>query len=245
MESELNVSLVIACYNEEGHLRESISQIQKVMAATRYSYEIIFVDDASRDTTRSIIAQLCANKSGMRYIFHEKNLGRGSAVMDGIRQAQGAIVGFIDIDLETHARYIPWVVAEIEEGSDVACAWRIYKTRLDSLDRWIYNRGYNFLVRTYLGLEFRDTETGCKFFRREKILPVLDEVVDRHWFWDTEIIARAHLKGLKIAEVPTLYVRRHDKKSTVKVFSDVFYYFKKLVWFKREIEKLKQGNRGK
>ncbi len=239
MQEGLDLSLVVACYNEAGHLEDSIRQIFKVLSTTRYSYEFIFVDDASSDATRDIIMRLCNNQKNMSYLFHEENEGRGKAVSDGIRKAAGEVVGFIDIDLETHARYIPWLVAEIKEGADIACAWRIYKTRLHSLDRWILNRGYNFLVRNFLGLKFRDTETGFKFFKREKILPILDEVKDPHWFWDTEIIARAYFKGLKIIEVPTLYSRRDDKKSSVKLFSDTLYYFKRLLKFKQEIKKIR------
>lgn len=234
-----DLSLVIACYNEAEHLEDSIFQILKVMSATRYKYEIIFVDDGSNDGTKDIIRRLCDNHEAMTYLFHKRNMGRGKSVSDGIKRARGEVAGFIDIDLETHARYIPWLIAEVLEGADIACAWRIYKTRLNSLDRWILNRGYNFLVRNFLGLKFMDTETGFKFFDREKILPILEEVRDNHWFWDTEIIARAYFKGLKIVEVPTLYVRRKDKKSTVKVLPDTIYYLKKLFWFKHELKKLK------
>ncbi len=236
MEEHVDVSIVIACYNEAGHLEESVRQIHRTMSGTRYSYELIFVDDGSADSTRDIISRISKEDGRSRFLFHEVNEGRGKAVTDGLRMARGKVAGFVDIDLETHARYIPPLVAEILDGADVACAWRIYKTRLDSITRWIANRGYNLLVRYYLGLKFMDTETGFKFFNREKILPILDDIVEKHWFWDTEIIALAHLNGLKIVEVPTLYIRRHDKKSTVKVLKDSLYYFRKIISFKQRMK---------
>jgi len=239
MEEKIDLSLVIACYNEAGHLEESIRQILKIMETTKYKYEIIFVDDGSSDSTKDIIRRLCNNHKSMSYIFHKENEGRGKSVSDGIKKAQGEAVGYIDIDLETHAMYIPWLIAEILEGADIAYAWRIYEIKLYSLDRLILNRGYNFLVRNFLGLKFMDTEAGFKFFNRKSILPVLEEVKDSHWFWDTEIIARAYFRGLKIVEIPTLYIRRMDKKSTVRILPDVIYYLKKLFWFKREAKRLR------
>jgi len=69
------------------------------------------------------------------------------------------------------------------------------------------SRGYSFLVRHLLGLPFHDTETGYKFFRRESVLPLLDEIEDGGWFWDTEFMARAHRRGLRVVEIPGAYVR--------------------------------------
>ncbi|MDD5679699.1 MAG: glycosyltransferase, partial [Candidatus Omnitrophica bacterium] len=238
MKTAPDISLAIACYNEAGHLEESVKETLTVMAANKYKYEIIFVDDGSSDNTRDIIRRLCGANAHMSCIFHERNMGRGKAVSDGIRAASGKVAGFIDIDLETHARYIPILIAEIKGGADVACARRTYKVTPGSVNRWLMNRGYNFLVRNFLGLKFYDTETGCKFFNRERILPVLEKVQDNHWFWDTEIIARAYFSGLKISEIPTIYIRRKGKKSTVRILPDIIYYLKKLVWFKREMKKM-------
>lgn len=235
---ELDLSLVVACYNEAPHLEDSVNKILQVLKNTIPRYEIIFVDDASRDGTRDIIRRLSGANEAMAYLFHDANMGRGRAVSDGIGKARGKVAGFIDIDLETDAKYIPALFREIIGGADVACARRIYKITPDSVHRWMLNRGYNFLVRHFLGLRFYDTETGCKFFNRERILPILGEVTDSHWFWDTEIMARAYFRDLKIVEVPTLYVRRRDKKSTVRILPDVLYYLKKLFWFKLEMKKM-------
>jgi hypothetical protein len=86
-----------------------------------------------------------------------------------------------------------------------------------------------------------DTETGCKFFSREKILRVIDEIVDEHWFWDTEICVRSHLKGLRIEEVPTLYVRRPETGTTVKILRDTLRYLRNLIWFRVVVQNLKQN----
>jgi hypothetical protein len=87
-------------------------------------------------------------------------VGRGGTVSDGIRVACGRFVGFIDVDLEVHARYILPCLIALEQGYDVATALRIYKLHLRSLHRHIMSRGYHALLRWRLGLPLEDTETG-------------------------------------------------------------------------------------
>jgi glycosyltransferase involved in cell wall biosynthesis len=205
-----------------------------VLEETHRPYEIVFVDDVSRDRTREIIAALVkAHPTTVRALLHEKNTGRGQTVTDGFRAARGAIAGFLDVDLEVHARYIPSLVKAIERGADVATVRRIYAFQIRSLDRYAMSRGYSFLVRRMLGVDVRDTETGYKFFRREKVLPILDEIRDPGWFWDTEFMVRVVKAGLRVEEIPGAYVRRYDKTSTVSGMRDSVRYFGKLVAFRR------------
>jgi hypothetical protein len=97
------------------------------------------------------------------------------------------------------------------------------------------SRGYSFLVRKLLRVPIHDTETGYKFFRRERLLPVLDQIEDRGWFWDTEFMVRALRHGLRLVEIPGAYVRRSDKTSTVRGLRDSAAYFAKLVRFRRAL----------
>lgn len=236
--SDLDLSLVLACYNEERVLEQSVAEIVGVLDNTRYSYEVIFIDDCSQDRTRDLIDQAIARypDKRMSQIFHEQNKGRGGTVSDGIRAAQGDVAGFIDIDLEVHARYIPSCVNAVQNGADVAVGRRIYKLNLRSLDRYVLSAGYVRLVRWLLGVDLNDTETGYKFFKRERILPVLDEINDQRWFWDTEVMVRSYYRGYRIAEIPCLFLRRFDKASTVHPLSDTLDYFRKLWHFRKTVK---------
>jgi glycosyltransferase involved in cell wall biosynthesis len=233
----LDLSLVLPCYNEEVVLKDSVAQIIEVLDGTRYSYEIIFVDDCSDDRTRELIDQAIERYPDKRMsrIFHEKNVGRGGTVADGIRVGTGDVAGFIDIDLEVHARYIPSCVNAVQNGADVAIGRRVYKLNLRSLDRYVMSVGYVWLVRKLLGVDLNDTETGYKFFKRERILPVLDEIEDQRWFWDTEVMVRSHYRRYQIVEIPCLFLRRFDKKSTVSPLSDTIGYFQKLWRFRKTV----------
>jgi glycosyltransferase involved in cell wall biosynthesis len=233
------LSLVLACYNEEEILESSFAEIRDTLVQFGRPFEVLFVDDVSRDRTREIIAQLVRQHADLdlKVILHEKNRGRGGTVTDGFRAARGEITGFLDVDLEVHSRYIPSLVRAIERGADVATVRRIYAFQLRSLDRYFMSRGYSWLVRRLLDVPLHDTETGYKFFRRERLTGVLDAIEDPGWFWDTEFMVRALQAGLRIEEVPGAYVRRADKTSTVSGISDSIAYFRRLLAFRRRLRR--------
>ena len=232
-----HLSLVLACYNEAEHLRASFADIRETLEQTGRPFEVLFVDDASRDGTREILREIVAGHPGLdlRVILHEGNRGRGATVTDGFRAARGEIAGYLDVDLEVHCRYIPSLVRVIEGGADVATVRRIYALQLRSLDRYFMSRGYSFLVRHLLGVPFRDTETGFKFFRRARVLPLLDAIDDGGWFWDTEFMVRAARRGLHVVEIPGAYIRRADKASTVRGLRDSARCFLALLRFRRRL----------
>jgi glycosyltransferase involved in cell wall biosynthesis len=229
--------LVLACYNEAEHLRGSVAEIIAVLEATRWSWEIVFVDDVSKDDTRRLIDEAIAAYPGrrLRRLFHERNTGRGAAVSDGFRATAAPIVGYIDVDLEVHARYIPAGILAVERGADVVVAERIYRLRVHSLIRHVLSRGYHALRQRVLPLPVRDSEAGFKFFRRERLIPLLEQTRDPGWFWDTEIMVRAARAGCRIVEVPVLFQRRSDKTSTVKPLRDSLVYCERLWAFARTL----------
>ena len=231
------LSVVLACYNEEDVLESSFEEIEETLRDFGQPFEIIFVDDVSRDKTREIIASIVARHSDLdiRVLLHERNLGRGATVSDGFRAARGEVAGYLDVDLEVHSRYIPSLVRAIHNGADVATVHRIYAFQARALDRYFMSRGYSYLVKKVLDTSLKDTETGYKFFRRLKLLPVLDEIEDPGWFWDTEFMIRAARHGLSIREIPGAYVRRWDKKSKVSGLGDSIGYFARLLKFRRQI----------
>ncbi len=241
-DEQLDLSLVLACFNEESHFEESVRQIFEVLDYSIFSYEIIFVDDCSRDKTRLLIDEASRKYTDKRIskIFHAENTGRGGAVSDGLAIARGEVAGYIDIDLEVHARYIPPLVLEIVNGADVATAERIYRFYWRGLIRWVLSHGYSVLRRWLLNLPLVDTESGFKFFRRSKIVPILDIIQDRRWFWDTEVMALCYLAGLRVVEIPCLFQRRFDKRSTVNAIPDSLDYLRSILRFRHKAAELRK-----
>lgn len=233
-----DLSIVVACYNEEPYLQESIDEIESVMNRTKYSYQLIFIDDGSQDETRSIIEKICQNKDNYSYYFHPKNIGRGGTVKEGLMKSQSQYAGFLDIDLEVHARYIPSMIRVLEEGFDVATAHRYYDMtqvfQLKEIVRNFLSYVYRLIVKKYLKLNVCDSETGYKFFKKETMDAIIGQTKNNGWFWDTEVMALAQFSQKKIREIPCLFLRRKDKKSTVKIFKDVRQYLSAIKRFRQD-----------
>ena len=181
--SDPQLSIVLACYNEEEILENSFRELRDTLLRFDRSVEIVLVDDLSRDRTRLLIDKLVAAHQDLdlRVILHDVNRGRGATVTDGFRAARGQIAGYLDIDLEVHCRYIPSLVQAIEAGADIATVRRIYAFQLRYIDRYFMSRGYSSLVRRLLDTRLHDTETGFKFFRRDRLMPIIDEIEDGRW----------------------------------------------------------------
>lgn len=243
VQPSIDLSLVIACYNEEPHLRDSVREIVQVLARAQYTYELIFVEDCSPDGTRRVLSELTAELHAshpqlpVTVILHDHNRGRGATVRDGMRAARGRVMGFIDIDLEVHCRYIPDMVRAIDNGFDVATGFRVYHVDGTNLARHFMSVGYRAMMRRATHTSLKDTETGYKFFHRERCQSIVDATLTDGWFWDTEVMVLCERAGLRITEIPVAFVRRLDKESTVRVLPDTVEYLRRLREFRDRLRR--------
>ncbi|MEK6907204.1 MAG: glycosyltransferase family 2 protein [Nanoarchaeota archaeon] len=235
----MELSVVLTCLNQEKVLQGGVETIQDILNKNKIKYEIIIVDDGSTDSTYSIMKKLSKKYKHIRLFKHPYNIGRGRAVSNGFKIAKGEFVGFLDTDLELHPRYIPIFLEELKKGYDVVTYLRKYKLNSTGVIRGFTTHAYNLLLRLLLNVRLNDTESGFKFFRREKIIPVLNEINEDRWFWDTEIMVRSYLNGLKIKEIPLIYTPNKEGGSTVKIFNDSIYFLKKLIKFRKTVIKLR------
>ncbi|MBI3573427.1 glycosyltransferase family 2 protein [Candidatus Kaiserbacteria bacterium] len=231
-----DISIVVACYNEMPHLPESVKEIEDVLDRTRYSYELIFIDDKSADATRESIEHICEGKKNFRYVFHEKNVGRGGTVREGFAMAKGTYAGFLDIDLEVRAWYIPALIGYLEKGADVACIERIEEWSWNPylILRRIVSGGYKMLSKIMLPMRTRDSEAGYKFFKMATMADLIQKTTDKGWFWDTEIIMVAEAARKKVQSVRGVFTKRPEKKSTVRLMPDSVKHFRALMRFRKE-----------
>ena len=237
-QKQLDVSLVLPCYNEAGLFADSVKRISRVLDLAKLSYEIIFVDDVSTDSTATLIGKTLKKHPNYVAIFHAENRGRGRTVADGFRKACGDVVGYMDIDCEVAPDYIPRMVQIISsKQADVVIGRRIYRTSAGSVIREILSRGYQWLSDLLIGTGGLDTETGYKFFNRKKILPILGKPTHNGWFWDTEIMVFSRMAGLRIEEIPVLFIRRFDKHSSVNIFRDTWDYLVNLLRFRNKLSR--------
>jgi len=223
MTERIDFSMVVACYNEATHIRASLPELVAVLDKTGLSYELIIIDDASADDTVRIVEQMIPDLGRVTFQAHAQNLGRGGTVAEGFRLATGDVVGYLDIDLEIGPWYLLPALEKLRsEAVSGVIAHRIYKLdfHVTVLVRQWMSIVFRKLSHATLKLQLTDVAGGFKFFKRERILPVLDLCQSTHWFWDAELVFWACRSGLKIEEIPVLFLRRPAKQSTVKMFSD-------------------------
>jgi dolichol-phosphate mannosyltransferase len=161
-----DISIVIPVYNEQDSIKPLVSELREVLKGVNKSYEIIFVDDGSRDRSFEILKEAASHDSQIRVIRFRRNAGQTAAFDAGFRAAQGAIVITMDADLQNDPHDIPRLLEKLR-GFDVVCGWR-YKRK----DPWIkvVSSKIANIVRNMLSQE-EIVDTGCslKAFKRESL----------------------------------------------------------------------------
>ena len=122
----LSLSLVIPCYNEEDVLDMFYSEISGVLKSYKEEFELIFVDDGSKDGTKRIIQNIAANDANVKYISFSRNFGKEAAMLAGLKFSKGAYVGILDADLQHPPEKIIDMIAALDSGEyDIAAARRV------------------------------------------------------------------------------------------------------------------------
>ena len=164
-----DLSIVISLFNEEESLPELISWIEKVMAAEGYSYEVIMVDDGSRDESWKLIKEFSQKNPSIRGISFRRNYGKSAALFHGFKAAEGRVVITMDADLQDSPDEIPALYRMIvEEGYDIVSGWK--KQRFDNkLTKNLPSKLYNWAARKITGIKLHDMNCGLKAYRNEVV----------------------------------------------------------------------------
>ncbi len=169
MEYIKDLSIVISLFNEEESLPELIRWIEEVMTREKYSYEVIMVDDGSRDKSWSVIRQLSESNPAIRGIRFRRNYGKSAALYHGFAAAEGRVVITMDADLQDSPEEIPEMYRMItEDGYDIVSGWK--KKRHDNkLTKNLPSKLYNATARWITGIKLHDMNCGLKAYRNEVV----------------------------------------------------------------------------
>jgi glycosyltransferase involved in cell wall biosynthesis len=164
-----DLSIVISLFNEEESLPELISWIEKVMASEGYEYEILMVDDGSRDGSWKLIKEFSQKNPSVRGISFRRNYGKSAALFHGFKAAEGRVVITMDADLQDSPDEIPELYRMIvEEGYDIVSGWK--KQRFDNkLTKNLSSKLYNWTARKITGIKLHDMNCGLKAYRNEVV----------------------------------------------------------------------------
>jgi glycosyltransferase involved in cell wall biosynthesis len=220
-----SLSIVLPAYNEEPNVAAAVQAVAEVAQTLGRDYEILVVNDGSRDNTGQIVRDLEPQISGLRLVEHYPNRGYGGALKAGFDAATKDLIAFVPADNQFVFGEVDGLLEKLDtENADIVCGYR--HDRQDPFIRRLNALGWNTAVRTLFGYLSRDIDCGFKLFRRE----VLDRVhiESDGAMIDTEFLAGAKARGLRIAEVPVTHLPRTAGEPTganlaviVKAFRDL------------------------
>ncbi len=214
----MNLSVVIPVYNEEHNIREILRRVQ----ATKLAKEIVVVDDGSQDGTREILKTL-DGKGIIRVILHERNKGKGAAVVTGLNAAKGDVLLIQDADLEYDPRDYPALLQPIREGvADVVYGSRFLGSphRVTMFWHLVANKLLTLMTNILYNTILTDMETGYKVFRR-KVIEDMNLRAKRFDF-EPEFTAKALKRNYRIFEVPISFNPRDYSQGKKIKLRDAF-----------------------
>jgi len=217
----MRISVIIPAYNEANTIREIVDRVNKV----EIEKEIIIVDDASTDGTKEIIEGL--NQKNIKKIFHQKNLGKGSAVKDAISLLDSDITVIQDADLEYSPEDYPQLIKHIASfEADVVFGSRfIGEHRCFLLAHYLGNKIINFLANILFNANLSDFMTGCKAFKTAELKKI--NIRSNRFGFEAEITGEVFKRNLKVYEVPISYSGRNYSEGKKIRWTD---FFVALLW---------------
>jgi len=219
------LSFILPAYNEQDNIKQIAERMDQIMRPTKIKYEVIVVNDGSRDETAKRAFEYSKYNGHVRVLSYKKNMGKGYAIKAGFLKATGDIVVFIDSDLDIDPIQIDQYVEALKYGDIATASKRHPQSYVEMpLLRKISSLGFNMLVRSLTGLKMNDTQAGLKVCKRNRLEKVLSIVSVKRFAFDVEFFAVANLCGLKIIEMPVNIQVRNDSfkaKEILNMFIDL------------------------
>ena len=215
------LSIIIPAYNEAKRLPQTLVDIDYRLQDVDFSYEIIVVDDGSKDATAEAAKKFSELIRNLRIITNEENKGKGGVVKQGMLEARGHIRLFTDADNSTSIEQFRKMLPYFKEGYDVVFGSRGIKgAKLEPpqpfYKRFLGNIG-NLIIQILLLPGIKDTQCGFKAFTEEVAQKIFSLTRINRWAFDVEALALAKNLGYKIKEVPIIW--KNDPESKVKLIS--------------------------
>jgi dolichyl-phosphate beta-glucosyltransferase len=225
------LSVVVPAYNEEARLPASLVKLETYLEARGLPFELILVDDGSRDGTLRAMREAGAHRSYVKVANLPQNRGKGRALATGVAQSSGELVLVTDADLSTPIEELPKLEARLEDGADVAIASRAKRgARIEISQpphRVLMGKVFNLIVQALLLPGLWDTQCGFKLFRGDLARELFGCMKTDGFGYDVEVLYGARRRRLRIDEVPVRWqhsapTRVATFRSSVDMLKDVF-----------------------
>lgn len=213
MSAEHRVSCVLPAYDEADSLAATVAEWDDALPRCTGDYEIIVVDDGSRDGTAALLPALQARHRRLRVVTHPTNRGYGIAIERGFAEAQHPLIFFTDADGQYDPADFPLLLERID-GADLVVGHRL--RRADPAGRALLSNGYNALARGILGISWRDLNCAFKLMHRETFRRL--GIASRGFSVNAELALGARRAGMTVVEVGVRHRHRRAGRSTVRPF---------------------------
>lgn len=243
----MKISVIIPMYNESSIIEDSINQFHTYMAKTFEDFELIFVDDGSKDGCSSFVQKAEKEKPGVRLVRYEQNRGKGYAVRTGMLAATGDIAMFTDCDIAYGVGVIKNVYdffasdnEKIKNGkgrtSVVVGSRNLTKDGYEGYTfiRKLASKIYIKVLCITAGFKLSDSQCGMKGFRTDDAKKIFSECETDGFAFDFEVLLTAKSKGMKIDEIPVKIINHRESK--INVLSDTFKMLGDLIKIKRRVK---------
>ena len=201
--TQLELSFVVPAYNEEDFIEDMLGSIDDLIADKHIPYEILVVDNGSRDNTLAKARRYAGKNGHDKVVSYSKNVGKGYAVKTGFMKASGNVVIFADSDMEIDLTVISEYLEALKHGDIVIASKKHSSSQVDvPVSRRILSEGFNGLVRLLTGVPLKDTQSGLKAMKKSAFIDIFPTLAVKRYAFDVELLAVANLYGLKIVEMP-------------------------------------------
>ncbi|HPN32021.1 MAG TPA: glycosyltransferase family 2 protein [bacterium] len=221
MTGKIDISFVIPIFNESAAIIELYERLKKMINSRTDNYEIIFVNDCSRDNSIDIIKQISEKDDRVKFVDLKRNFGQTAALAAGFDFAEGDIIVSMDGDLQHLPEDIPPMLDKMNEGYDIVSGWR-YERNDNFIFRKIPSASANWLMKKLSGINIHDFGTTLKAYKKD-VIKQIKLYGEMHRF----IPALAAQNGITICEVPIQNPSRKSGKSnygisrTIRVMCDL------------------------
>ena len=188
------LSVVVPAYNEAESLPELHRELVAALTALHMTWEILYVDDGSRDGTDRAIEAICSADPRARGILLSRNFGKSAALATGFKAVRGEFVCTMDADLQDDPNELPKLFAALEQGYDLVSGWKV--KRLDPVTKRWPSKLFNMVTSQVAGVKLHDFNCGFKLYRRE-VVEALEVYGELHRF----LPALSHWRGFRVGEV--------------------------------------------
>lgn len=215
------LSIIVPAYNEQRRLPKTLSSIDSYLRKQPYDYEILVVNDGSKDKTAEVVEDLKVKIKNLRLVDNKENHGKGFVVRQGLLEAKGEYRLFTDADNSTSIDQVEKMWPEVKKGYDIVIGSRDLKESIIAVPQSWFRRRlgdlFNLFTQVTCGLwGIWDAQCGFKIFTKEAVEKIFPKCKINRFAFDPEILVIAKKLGFKIKEIPVVWINEPESKVKFK-----------------------------